>query len=309
MNLSYLKYAVEVEKTGSITKAAQNFYMNQPHLSKIIRELERDLGCPIFDRTSRGMVPTRRGEEFLRYAKAILAQEEQIEALCVKNSERTLEVSLSVPRATYISYAFTDYLKDMRAFPSVSLSYKETNSKDTIRGVSSKAFDLGIIRCQALYEHYYMKMLQDENLDWKELWEFSCNVLMSPSHPLADRDSLTYLDFTDCLEIVQGDIQNPSFTFEAQDASATGGNSRKIISSYDRGSQFEILRQIPGSYMWTSPVPYSCLESTGLIQKRCSYPGNVHKDILVYRSGYSFSKDENEFLQCLARMISRLSER
>ena len=38
MNLSYLKYAVEVEKTGSITKAAQNFYMNQPHLSKIIRE-------------------------------------------------------------------------------------------------------------------------------------------------------------------------------------------------------------------------------------------------------------------------------
>ena len=64
MNLSYLKYAVEVEKTGSITKAAQNFYMNQPHLSKIIRELERDLGCPIFDRTSRGMVPTKRGRNF-----------------------------------------------------------------------------------------------------------------------------------------------------------------------------------------------------------------------------------------------------
>ena len=62
MNLSYLKYAVEVEKTGSITKAAQNFYMNQPHLSKIIRELERDLGCPIFDRTSRGMVPTGAGK-------------------------------------------------------------------------------------------------------------------------------------------------------------------------------------------------------------------------------------------------------
>ena len=49
MNLSYLKYAVEVEKTGSITKAAQNFYMNQPHLSKIIRELERELGEDIFD--------------------------------------------------------------------------------------------------------------------------------------------------------------------------------------------------------------------------------------------------------------------
>lgn len=308
MNLSYLKYAVEVEKTGSITKAAQNFYMNQPHLSKIIRELERDLGCAIFDRTSRGMVPTKRGEEFLRYARAILVQEEQIEALCVKNSERALEISLSVPRATYISYAFTDFLKGMKAFPSVSLGYMETNTRDTIRGVSAKTFDLGIIRYQSLYESYYMKMLQDENLDWKELWEFSCNVLMSPDHPLAQKDRLTYLDFSDCMEIVQGDIQNPSFTFETQDASATGGNSRRTISIYDRGSQFEILRQIPGAYMWASPVPLCCLESTGCIQRPCSYPGNVHKDVLIYRSGYRFSKEESEFLQCLSRIISRLSE-
>ncbi len=235
MNLSYLKYAVEVEKTGSITKAAQNFYMNQPHLSKIIRELERDLGCDIFDRTSRGMVPTKKGEEFLRYAKAILVQEEQIEALCVKNSEKALEVNLCVPRATYISYAFSDFLKHMDSCPSVNVHYMETNSRDTIRGVSGKTFDVGIIRCQALYESYYMKLLQDENLEWKELWQFSCNVLMSPSHPLASRDKLTYLDFTDYIEIVQGDIQNPSFTFEAQDASATGGNSKKTVSIYDRG--------------------------------------------------------------------------
>ena len=103
MNLSYLKYAVEVEKTGSITKAAQNFYMNQPHLSKIIRELERDLGCPIFDRTSRCMVPTKRGEEFLRYAKAILVQEEQIEALCQQDTGRTLTVSLAAPCLLYTS--------------------------------------------------------------------------------------------------------------------------------------------------------------------------------------------------------------
>ena len=161
MNLSYLKYAVEVEKTGSITKAAQNFYMNQPHLSKIIRELERDLGCDIFDRTSRGMVPTKKGEEFLRYAKAILVQEEQIEALCVKNSEKALEVNLCVPRATYISYAFSDFLKHMDSCPSVNVHYMETNSRDTIRGVSGKTFDVGIIRCQALYESYYMKLLQD----------------------------------------------------------------------------------------------------------------------------------------------------
>lgn len=306
MNLSYLKYAVEVEKTGSITKAAQNFYMNQPHLSKIIRELERDLGSPIFDRTSRGMVPTKRGEEFLRYAKAILVQEEQIESLCTKNSRQILEVTLSVPRATYISYAFTSYLKALGNPPSVNLHYRETNSKDTIRSIADKTFDLGIIRSQTLYESYYLKMLQNENLEHKELWEFSCNVLISPNHPLALKENLTYLDFAGYTEIVQGDIQTPSFTFEAQDASATVGNSRRTISIYDRGSQFELLRELPSSYMWTSPVPGDCLTKQGLLQRACSCPGNRYKDLLVYRNGYQLSEDEKAFLSYLIQTLSSL---
>ena len=308
MNLSYLKYAAEVEKTGSITKAAQNFYMNQPHLSKIIRELERDLGSPIFDRTSRGMVPTKKGEEFLRYAKAILAQEEQIEALCSRNKERILEVSFCVPRATYISYALAAFLKEIRSLPSLKARYLETNSRDAIPMVASKEFDIGIIRCQSLYEPYYLKMLQEENLEYQELWEFSSCVLMSPKHPLADKENLTYLDFSDSIEIIQGDVQTPSFAFETQEASATGGNSKKTISIYDRGSQFELLNQLPSSYMWTSPVPFASLSSTGLLQRTCSYPGNLHKDILIYRNGYVFSKEENEFVHCLWRMISQLSD-
>ncbi|MFR3751412.1 MAG: hypothetical protein ACLTW9_02020 [Enterocloster sp.] len=74
---------------------------------------------------------------------------------------------------------------------------------------------------------------------------------------------------------------------------------KKTVSIYDRGSQFELLRQLPVLYMWTSPVPYGCLTSSGLIQKTCSYPGNIHKDLLIYRNGYRFSKEEEEFLRCL----------
>ena len=65
MNLQLLEYAVEVEKTGSITQAAENLYMNQPHLSRAIKELEKEMGIQIFSRTRRGIVPTEVGEEFL----------------------------------------------------------------------------------------------------------------------------------------------------------------------------------------------------------------------------------------------------
>ena len=45
MNTLHFKYAVEVEKTRSITQAADNLYMAQPNLSKAIRELEDTLGA------------------------------------------------------------------------------------------------------------------------------------------------------------------------------------------------------------------------------------------------------------------------
>ena len=63
MNTQHLKYAIEVERTGSITQAADNLYIGQPSLSKAIRELEESLGIVIFKRTSKGVVPTEKGLE------------------------------------------------------------------------------------------------------------------------------------------------------------------------------------------------------------------------------------------------------
>ncbi len=54
MNLQYLRYAVEVARTGSISQAAENLFMSQPSLSKSIHELEIALGVQRVKRTSRG---------------------------------------------------------------------------------------------------------------------------------------------------------------------------------------------------------------------------------------------------------------
>jgi len=79
MNLLHLKYAVEVERTRSFTGAAANLFMSQPNLSRAIKELEESLGITIFKRTSKGIVTTTQGEEFLFQAKNILRQIDEIE--------------------------------------------------------------------------------------------------------------------------------------------------------------------------------------------------------------------------------------
>ena len=48
MNTLYFRYALEVERAGSISQAAQNLYMAQPNLSKAIKDLETELGYTIF---------------------------------------------------------------------------------------------------------------------------------------------------------------------------------------------------------------------------------------------------------------------
>ena len=50
MNTQYFIYAIEVEKTGSITQAANNLFMSQPTLSKAIRDMESSVGFPVFKR-------------------------------------------------------------------------------------------------------------------------------------------------------------------------------------------------------------------------------------------------------------------
>ena len=59
--------------------------------------------------------------------------------------------------------------------------------------------------------------------------------------------------------------------------------------------------------MWTSPVPYNLLNDLGLVQRTCSSPGNLYRDILIYRSGYRMSKEETELVNCLFRLTSQLS--
>ena len=64
MDIQQLKYAVEVERCGSISRAAEALFVSQPFLSKAVRELERELGLELFNRSTRGVSPTKRGAEF-----------------------------------------------------------------------------------------------------------------------------------------------------------------------------------------------------------------------------------------------------
>lgn len=72
MELSWMKYFVEVAKTESMTKAAANLYVSQPALSKTISLLEKELGVALFERTGRGMHLNACGAAYYEMIKKVL---------------------------------------------------------------------------------------------------------------------------------------------------------------------------------------------------------------------------------------------
>jgi DNA-binding transcriptional LysR family regulator len=303
-NILFLKYAVEVEKTGSISKAAENLFMGQPHLSKSIRELEDSLGISIFNRTSKGVIATKKGVEFLSYAKNILAQIDEMESLYNPADNLAYKFDISVPRASYISYAFTDFAKDLENEAEINLNYRETNSMRAIKNVTDKINNMAIIRYQTIYEQYFLNALEERELKYEPVCEFEYLALMSENHPLAKEKIIDYSLLQKYIEIVHGDLTVPALPISKARQIAKAKERKKKIAVYERGSQFELLISLPTTYMWVSPMPEAILSNFSLVQKECDMSKNQYKDILIYRKGYHLSNEDKLFIEKLKKTVA-----
>ena len=65
MNLTHLRYFVQLAHTRHFTRAAEQLYITQPSLSHAISQLERELGVPLFEKGNRNVELTLFGERFL----------------------------------------------------------------------------------------------------------------------------------------------------------------------------------------------------------------------------------------------------
>ena len=70
---------------------------------------------------------------------------------------------------------------------------------------------------------------------------------------------------------------------------------------YDRGSALDFLLTVPQAYMLDSPMPAELCGKYGLVQRKCSFPDNSFKDMIIYASGHKLSDNE-------LKLVNRLYE-
>jgi DNA-binding transcriptional LysR family regulator len=144
MELRHLRYFVTVAEEENVTRAARRLHVSQPPLSRQIRDLERELGVNIFDRSTNGVRLTEAGETFLVDARDVLQRADEA-------VERVKSVALGKSGRLRVGHASgtVDILRPaLRSFsrthPHVSVDLREMTSLGILRGLRDRTLDIAL---------------------------------------------------------------------------------------------------------------------------------------------------------------------
>lgn len=124
-----IDYVLCLAESENITRAAEKLYISQPALSKYIRNVEEILGCRLFEKDGKRIVPTYAGECFIKYARKIKNTEELLAhelANCAANKNGRIRFGLPVLRSSYLLPKIVPEF--MAAYPGVELELYEKHA-------------------------------------------------------------------------------------------------------------------------------------------------------------------------------------
>ena len=143
-----------VYRTGSVTKAAQQLYINQSSLSTRLRTLEQELGCSLFarGRGSKAMVLTPEGERFLPLAKQHRALEEKMRTLAgTAPGQQVLRISSFNSIGSYLLPPV--YRRFTQLWPDIRLEIKDINTAAAVNDIARNELDIAISTLSPSTEH------------------------------------------------------------------------------------------------------------------------------------------------------------
>ena len=187
MELRVLNYFLVIAREKNMTKAAKLLHVSQPALSKQIKELEQEIGSPLFIRGKSSLSLTEKGYLLQERASQILS-------LSTKTLEEMKSDTLAGP--LYIGTGQTDNLSEIvkmmklfqERYPHVQFHLLSGDKETLLKQLESSILDFGLfIRDydRNLYEGITLKSTN------------SLGILVSKEHPFASKKIITENDLKD----------------------------------------------------------------------------------------------------------------
>ncbi len=196
MEIRVLRYFLETAREGNMTRAAQRLHVTQPTLSKQIKELENELGKPLFIRhnfsvslTEEGMILRKRAEDLLSLADKIENEFQTMDSITGGN------VTIGCSESHLISYLAQAIQQMNQQYSDIHYQIVSGDTEQVVEKLDRGILDFAIIsEPPDLSKYNYLEMPESDT------W----GAIMLKDCPLAQKESITIDDL----------LQYPIFTSE-----------------------------------------------------------------------------------------------
>jgi LysR family hydrogen peroxide-inducible transcriptional activator len=258
MNLQQLEYIVAVDRERHFVKAAESCFITQATLSAMIKKLEEELSCTIFDRNKKPVEPTTIGQKIIDQAKVILRETRHLEEYSYSISKELSGVIRLGIIPTMAPYVLPIFLKSfLEKHPKLHLKIKELTTDQIISEIHKDQIDIGILatplgekgikEIPLFYEEFVLyasdkesilnnKTVHENEIDHNKLW------ILEEGHCLRAQ----VINFCR-INIQKSFMQN--LEFEA-------GNLQTLINLVDENGGYTILPELAIQHLQEEKLDY-----------------------------------------------------
>ncbi|OIK16473.1 LysR family transcriptional regulator [Bacillus sp. MUM 116] len=220
MDIKHLQYFIEVTNFNSFSRAADHLFITQPTISKMIKNLEIELGVELFDRSRKQLTLTDAGRVILEQAKLIDKAFSNLETeldnlLGLKKGHIRIGLPPIFDAGIFLKIVGSFHEK----YPGITFQLVEDGSKKIEEDVANNLLDVGII----------VLPTKNELFDHFSFMEEDLNLLLHPSHPFANR-----------AEVELAELNNEEFILFNKDFAL---NDRIILSCNSVGFNPHIISE------------------------------------------------------------------
>lgn len=203
MELRQLKYFVKAAETLSFSEAARALNIAQSTLSQQIKQLEDDLGLPLFNRPGHSLTLTEPGAELLPLARKTICEAQA----CVSRMQDlgnlltgTLDIGVTYSFSPILTETIIDFMK---RHPGVKLNIHYKPMAELMEMLHSRSVDFVLA---------FRPLVRDEEIESHILFDNQISVIVRENHILANHDKITLSD------LARHDLALPSRGLQARNA-------------------------------------------------------------------------------------------
>ena len=250
MNLKRLQAFRAVFEAASVTLAAERLHTTQPAVSRLIGDLESELGLALFVRQRRRLVPTAEGRAFYREAEKALAAVDQI--VNIARDIRTLRgahLRIVAPMITAFGILPAAVGAFRRAHPHARVSLDIKDIRDIADWVANGPFDIGVTALP----------FEDARVESEPPATVRAVLVMPRRHPLAAKRVVHARDLRGENMILP--LGNPPRSLVCTSLEATG---LKIESTIDSSSALLVCQLVAQGLGLSVVDPFTFKLASGL---------------------------------------------